>query len=92
MNTNTISPAVARSVLSFRGELGGWALGGFEEALLKAFSRADSQNFKRLAQGFPEHAQALRMDSSDLAEYEQNMREVKRDVRANDPFALTAEI
>ncbi len=34
--------------------------GSFYEALLRAFGSADSGNFERLAQGFPELAQAFR--------------------------------
>lgn len=64
--TTTITPGIARSVLGFYNLPGGWALGGFEEALLTAFSRADSQNFEKLAQGFPEHAQALRVELQEL--------------------------
>ena len=68
MNTVTISPAVARSVLSFYGFPNGWAVGGFETALMNAFLKADSMNYERLAQGFPEHAIALRMKVTELTE------------------------
>ena len=65
-NTLTITPAIARSVLGFYNLPGGWKLGGFEESLLIAFNRADSQNFERLAQGFPLHALALRAELQEL--------------------------
>ncbi len=66
MTTITISPSVARNVLGFYSLPGGWALGGFDEALLTAFNRADSQNFERLAQSFPEYALALRAELQEL--------------------------
>lgn len=64
--TLTISPAVARSVLGFYRLPGGWEPGGFEMSLLVAFTRADSENFEKLAQGFPEHALAFKAELQEL--------------------------
>lgn len=64
--TTTITPAIARTVLGFYHLPGGWAVGGFELGLLTAFTRADSQNFERLAQSFPGHAMALRAELQEL--------------------------
>lgn len=66
MTTITITPAIARSVLGFYNLPGGWSIGGFEEGLFTAFTRADSQNFERLAQSYPAHAMALRAELQEL--------------------------
>lgn len=66
MTTITITPAIARSVLGYYNLPGGWSIGGFEEGLFTAFSRADSHNFERLAQGFPAHALAMRAELQEL--------------------------
>lgn len=67
MSTTTVNPAIARSVLGFRtySKYGTYP-GGFEEALLTAFIKADSQNRERLAIGFPEYDEALNMSDTEL--------------------------
>lgn len=38
---------------------GGWPAGGFFQALLKAWDRADPRNSARLTQAFPAHGAAI---------------------------------
>ena len=42
------------------------SLGGFHEALVTAFGRADASNFERLALGFPGLAAAFKADVADI--------------------------
>lgn len=45
------------------------SLGGFHEALVTAFGRADSGNFARLSAAFPGLGAAFRASAEDLADF-----------------------
>ena len=61
----TISPEVAAHTLyHFRGE--GYPPGSFTEALLVAFSRADSSNRALLGLGFPDYYKAISLAQDHL--------------------------
>jgi hypothetical protein len=57
---------VARHCLWFFGYSGGYEPGSFTHNLLRALSTADSGNFRRLAQAFPEYAAAWSMSPEEL--------------------------
>lgn len=50
---------VARSLLGWAGEAGGYSPGGFTACLFTAFARADDVNFARLASAYPIHGQMM---------------------------------
>lgn len=55
-----VTPEVANEVLFHLG-YGGYPPGGFIDALLKAWGRADPRNHRRLAAAFPEYAGAVEL-------------------------------
>ena len=58
---------VARDVLGYFGSVHGWEAGGFTTALMTAYGKADGHNRLRIAMGFPELSEAMRlaMDTTD---------------------------
>lgn len=56
----------AAHVLHFFDHRKGWQAGGFDAALLSAFSKADAWNFSLLSIGFPGYGSAMRMAQTEL--------------------------
>jgi hypothetical protein len=67
MDVGQIPIEEARNVLGHFGIEGGWTAGGFTTALMTAYGKADQSNRARLALGFPELCEAMRlaMDAGD---------------------------
>ncbi len=61
MSVEQIPVAVARDVLGYFGNEHGWQAGGFTQALMHAYGKADQSNRARIALGFPALAEAMRL-------------------------------
>jgi hypothetical protein len=59
MGITKITPKDARDLLGVLGEDGGWATGGFTEALIAATMRADTGNRQKLWREYPGMVEAI---------------------------------
>jgi hypothetical protein len=71
MNNNntlaeTVSPAIAHHVLNYFGYDNYMTPSGFHVSLLDAMTKADSNNFEKLASVFPQYADALGFSHMEL--------------------------